>query len=52
MSAGDRWALIGALLILEIVLFFLPVGTMFAVFVLLSRPVWFRDWVLRLYAEE
>jgi hypothetical protein len=33
-------------------IFVLPVTALFASYVILSRPEWFRDWVLKLYSGD
>lgn len=39
------------ILLLDVVVFVVPVTGMVAAWVLLARPPWFKDWVGRLYAN-
>lgn len=43
------WALI--IVIVDAAAFALPLAALVLAYVLLVRPLWFRDWVARLYSE-
>ena len=50
MSTGERVALAVLILVLDVVVFVVPITGLVAAWVLLARPQWFKDWVDRLYA--
>lgn len=39
------------LLLTDLVIFFLPIGTILLIYVLWAKPIWFRDFILELYNE-
>ncbi len=49
MTQADRILLIVVILLADMLIFMLPLTAFFAAYVLWARPVWFRDWILRLY---
>lgn len=49
MRSTDRWILALLLVMIDLVIFAIPLTGMFAAYVLLARPPWFRDWVEDLY---
>lgn len=51
MSLTDRALLAVTILLLDLVVFFLPLTGLAAAYLLLARPPWFKEWVLRLYAD-
>jgi hypothetical protein len=51
MSTQERVLLAVALVLLDILLFALPITGFFAAFVLLARPPWFLEWVKQLYGD-
>ena len=52
MTTTERVALAALIIVLDVAVFVVPVTGLFAAWVLLARPPWFRKWVERLYAEE
>lgn len=50
MTFGERLLWASAILLVDFVIFVLPLTALFAVYILLARPPWFRDWVLYLYS--
>ena len=52
MQPADRWLLAVALVLVDLVIFFLPLTGLAAAWVLVVRPPWFREWVARLYEDE
>lgn len=52
-SAGkaDRWLLAVAIVLVDVVVFVVPVTGLLAAWVILGRPAWFRRWVDELYAS-
>ncbi len=52
MTTQERVLLAIAVVIVDIVLFALPITGFFAAYVLLARPPWFLDWVKRLYSLQ
>ncbi len=51
MRTADRWILAIALVLVDLVIFALPLTGLAAAWILLARPPWFRQWVDRLYEE-
>jgi hypothetical protein len=49
MTTSERVLLAIAVVLVDIVLFALPLTGFFAAYVLLARPPWFLDWVKNLY---
>lgn len=45
-----NWAL--AIVIVDLLVFAVPVTAFFAAYVLLARPLWFRGWVEKIYRTE
>ncbi len=48
-SASERIVLALVILVLDVAVFVLPITGLFAAYVLLVRPPWFRIWVGELY---
>jgi hypothetical protein len=40
------------LVVVDAMLFVVPLASLLCAYVLIARPEWFRDWVQRLYAER
>ncbi len=51
MRPADRWLLAIALVLVDLVVFALPLTGLAAAWIILARPPWFRDWLERLYQE-
>ena len=51
MKTGDRIAWATAVVVLDLVLIVIPIAAVFAAYVILARPPWFRDWVRELYRD-
>ncbi len=49
MTYAQRILLAILILLVDFVIFFLPVLALFAAYVLIARPPWFKTWVDRLY---
>jgi hypothetical protein len=49
MSTSERVALAALILVLDVVVFVVPITGLVAAWVLLARPPWFKAWVERLY---
>ena len=50
-TTAERIAVAVAVVLVDLVLFALPLTGLLAAFVILARPPWFRQWVERLYAD-
>jgi hypothetical protein len=50
-STADRWLLAVAIVLVDVVVFVVPVTGLLAAWVILGRPGWFRRWVDELYAS-
>ena len=50
MRPLDRWLLAGALVVLDVAVFFVPLTGLFAAYVLLAKPPWFKAWIDELYS--
>ena len=51
MNFGERLLIAMIVLLVDILIFALPLTAAFAVYVLLARPIWFKDWMLRVYED-
>jgi hypothetical protein len=51
MSTGARLAVAAAVVLVDVVLFALPLTGMLAAYVIIARPPWFRAFVERLYHD-
>ena len=49
MRPTDRWVLALLLVLIDLVIFAIPLTGLFAAYILLIRPPWFRIWVEDLY---
>ncbi len=49
MTATERALLAVAVVLIDVLLFALPLTGIFAAYVLLARPPWFRWWFLKMY---
>lgn len=52
MRTVDRWLLAIALVVIDVAIFMVPLTGLFAAYILLVRPPWFRSWVERLYTQQ
>ncbi len=51
MSIGARMAVAAAVVLVDVVLFALPLTGILAAYVIIARPPWFRAFVERLYYD-
>lgn len=49
MTQMDRIMLVVVILLADMLIFMLPLSALFAAYILLARPLWFREWILRMY---
>lgn len=49
MRPTDRWVLALLLVVIDLVIFAIPLTGLFAAYILVIRPRWFRTWVEDLY---
>jgi len=49
MRPTDRWVLALLLVVIDLVIFAIPLTGLFAAYILVIRPPWFRTWVEDLY---
>ena len=49
MRPTDRWVLALLLVLIDLVIFAIPLTGLFAAYILLIRPPWFCTWVEDLY---
>jgi len=49
MSTSERAVLAVGIVLVDVVVFALPLTGLLAAWILLARPPWFREWVDRLY---
>lgn len=52
MSFQQRLLLAVGIFLVDAFFIVVPVAALVACYIILSRPEWFRDWVLKLYASE
>jgi hypothetical protein len=48
MSFGQRILLSVGILLIDLVVFFLPLTALFLVYIILANPVWFREFLQKL----
>jgi hypothetical protein len=51
MSTSERVVLAATIVVVDVLVFVVPLVALLAAWVLLARPPWFREWVERLYAR-
>ena len=49
MSTAERVILAATLVVVDVVVFAVPLTALAAAWVIVTRPPWFREWVCRLY---
>lgn len=47
----DRWILAIVLILVDALVFVLPLTGLFAAYLLIARPTWFREWIDILYGS-
>ena len=52
MTTTERVLLAAALVLVDVLLFALPLTGFFAAYILLARPPWFLTWVEQLYSHQ
>jgi hypothetical protein len=52
MTTAERVLLAIAIVLVDIVLFAVPLTGIFAAYVLIARPPWFLDWIKNLYGLQ
>lgn len=52
MKQTDRWLLAIALVVIDVAIFVVPLTGLFAAYILLARPPWFKNWVDQLYSKS
>ena len=48
---AERLVFAIAVVVIDAILFVVPVAGLFVAYVIVARPPWFRDWVAALYAK-
>jgi len=48
MSFGQRVILSVGILLIDLIVFFLPLSALFLVYIILANPVWFREFLQKL----
>jgi hypothetical protein len=51
MTFGGRLLWASAVVLVDLITIGIPLTAMFAAYVLLARPAWFRDWINELYTD-
>ncbi len=51
MSFGERLLWASIIVLVDLVIFVLPLTALFAAYILFARPAWFREWILYLYSD-
>ena len=52
MRPTDRWLLAIVLVVIDVAIFIMPLTGLFAAYILLVRPPWFRTWIEQLYTQQ
>jgi hypothetical protein len=48
---AERLVFAIAIVVIDAILFVVPVAGLFVAYIIVARPPWFRDWVAALYAK-
>ena len=51
MEFGERLFIAMVIVLVDMLIFALPLTAFFAVYILMARPLWFRDWIDKVYAD-
>ena len=51
MSLTERLVLAVAIVLVDLLVFVIPLTGLAAAWLILARPPWFREWVARLYSD-
>jgi len=51
MKLSERIVYAAIIILLDLLVFVLPIMAFVLAYVILARPRWFREWVLRLYED-
>ncbi len=51
MQASDRWLMAIAVVLIDVFVFVLPLTGLFAAYLLIARPPWFKRWLEELYGS-
>lgn len=51
MQASDRWLMAIAVVLIDVFVFVVPLTGLFAAYVLIARPPWFKRWLEELYGS-
>jgi len=51
MPRTDRVSWAVAIVLVDLVAVFVPLAAVFAAYVLVARPPWFKSWVLAVYSD-
>jgi hypothetical protein len=52
MKPSERWLLAVTLVIIDWIIFAIPLTGLLTAYIVLIRPAWFRQWVDQLYTDE
>jgi hypothetical protein len=51
MKTQERWLWALAIVVIDLLIFAVPLTAFFAAYLLIARPPWFRAWMERLYQD-
>lgn len=51
MKSSERWMWAVGILLVDMLIFAVPLTAVFAAYVLVTRPAWFKNWVGKIYSE-
>lgn len=52
MNQGEKILLTAGILLIDVLLFMLPITAFFAIYIIWAKPTWFYDWVRGLYESS
>lgn len=52
MNNGEKILLTAGILLIDLLLFVLPITAFFAIYVIWAKPLWFFNWVQDFYDSE
>jgi len=50
MKSSERWMWAFGIVVADLFMFVLPVAALVLAYVVIARPVWFKDWITKIYA--
>lgn len=52
MTSTNRLILAAGIILVDVLVFAVPLTAFFAAYLLMARPAWFKEWVIKLYEPD